>query len=281
MILFPKIIQIETNLVCNSHCVFCPHNEMQREPRYMDDAVWKKIVDESRNRGVIYRPFMVNEPLTEKRMPQIINYIKQDSTAKVELNSNGNYPPNADIKAILNQGLDFIRFSIDGFREETFKKSGRGGNFKKIVENVLRFVEERERQNSTCYIEVRMIDMNVTENEKHEFIDFWNKNADKGTVTSLYEWPWSGQTEPFAAPCPKIREEMYFMTNGNAVLCCWDAFGRGVVGNIKEQTVEEIWLSETNQKYRSWLNNGERDKILLCSRCDAFKNYDFSNWKGY
>jgi hypothetical protein len=29
------------------------------------------------------------------------------------------------------------------------------------------------------------------------------------------------------------------------------------------------------------LDKGERDKIHLCSRCDAFKGYDFSKWTGY
>ena len=71
------------------------------------------------------------------------------------------------------------------------------------------------------------------------------------------------------------------MVDGRAVLCCWDAFARAVVGDVKEKTVEEIWLGETNQKYRQYLDNGEREKIELCSRCDAYKGYDFSTWTGY
>lgn len=71
------------------------------------------------------------------------------------------------------------------------------------------------------------------------------------------------------------------MVDGRAVLCCWDAFGRGIIGDVNHQSVEEIWLGNANQKFRQLLNNGERDKILLCSRCDAFKKYDFSKWTGY
>jgi radical SAM protein with 4Fe4S-binding SPASM domain len=74
---------------------------------------------------------------------------------------------------------------------------------------------------------------------------------------------------------------MFFMVDGRAVLCCWDAFGRGVVGDVNNETVEEIWRGNTNQKYRMLLNAGERDQIHLCSRCDAFKKYDFSKWTGY
>ncbi len=281
MISFPKIIQIETSVICNAKCVFCPHEDMNRGPRNMEDSTWKKIIDESRGHGIIYRPFLVNEPFIDPRMPEIIRYIKQDPTAKVEFNSNGNFNRSTDVPALIAAGIDWVRFSIDGFTEDTFKKSGRGGKLEKVVADVLSFVEERNRQKSNCYVEVRMIDIPENKHEQEEFVNFWSKHVDKATITALYAWPWTGQTEPFRAPCPKIKEEMYFMTDGSAILCCWDAFGRTTVGNVKENTVEEIWLGETNQCYRDYLSRGEREKIEICSRCDAFKTYDFSRWSGY
>jgi len=281
MVQFPKIIQIETSLTCNSHCVFCPHDEMKREPQLMPDELWKKIIDESRGKGIIYRPFMVNEPFTDTRLPEIIEYIRKDPTAKVELNSNGNIPVKADIERILKAGVDWVRFSIDGFTQETYKKSGRGGTLDKVYADVRRFIETRNKLGVNCFVEVRMIDLDVNKHEQEEYVNFWSKYANKATITALYEWPWSGQETYFPAPCPKCREEMFFMTNGDAVLCCWDAFGRGVVGNASSESVEEIWLGENMKKHKDWLNNGDRGKILLCSKCDAYKTYDFSNWQGY
>ncbi len=281
MVLFPKYIQIETSVVCNSKCVFCPHEEMERGPNYMEDWVWKKIIDESRGKGIIYRPFMINEPLIDPRMPEIVRYIKQDPTAKVEFNSNGNLAVKTDVEALIASNIDWVRFSLDGFTAESFKASGRGGKFEKIVENIHRFIDERNRQKSDTYIEVRIIDLDENRHEHADFVKYWSQYVNKATVTPLYAWPWTGQTEPHLAPCMKVRDEMFFMTDGNATLCCWDAFGRGIVGNVTKNTVEEIWLGETNQKYRDILSKGEREQILLCSKCDAYKNYDFTNWPGY
>lgn len=281
MILFPEKIQIETTVICPSKCNFCPNKEMKRSPVYMQDQVWKKIIDETRGRGIIYRPFLINEPFMDERMPEIIRYIKQDKTAKVEFNSNGNLRDTIKIKDLMGAGIDWLRFSIDAFSQDAFAKTGRSGDIEKIKRNVIKFIEEKARLKSDCVIEVRMIDMESTKHEQKDFIEFWGQYADKVTFTSSYTWPWSGQTEPYFAPCPKIRKEMFFMTNGNAVLCCWDAFGRSVIGNIQNNTVEEIWLGETNQRYREYLDKGERDKIKLCSRCNAFSKYDFSNWEGY
>ena len=281
MISFPKYIQIETSVVCNSNCVFCPHKEMERGPDYMEEWVWRKIIDESRGKGVIYRPFMINEPFVDLRMPEVIRHIRKDGTAKIEFNSNGNFHPKFDVAEALKLGIDWVRFSVDGTTEEIFKKSGRGGSFKRIVSNILGFIEERNRQNSRCHVEVRMIDLEITRAEQQDFVNFWRNHADEATITQLYTWPWSGLTEPFNAPCPKIKSEMFFMVDGRAVLCCWDAFGRGVVGDVKTQTIGEIWLGNPNQAYRALLDKGERSKIHLCSKCDAFQGYDFSTWTGY
>lgn len=281
MILFPSIIQIETTVLCNSSCTFCPQNEMTRGPRYMEDWVWKKIIDESRGKGILYRPFMINEPFVDPRLAEIIRYIREDETAKVELNSNAHMTAKTDIRAIVEAGLNVVRFSIDGLSQETYDQSGRGGSLERMVNNVLEFVAERDRQGNDCFVEVRMINMDFNRHEHEDFEKFWNEKADKGTVTTYYDWPWTGQTTFVAKPCPKVQHEMFFMTDGRATLCCWDAHERGVTGDIKTNTVEEIWRGATMEKYKKWLDRGERGKIELCSRCTAYDDYDFSDWSGY
>lgn len=281
MISFPKKIQIETTMLCNSECTFCPQNELTRRPHYMEEHIWKKIIDQSSGRGVLYRPFLVNEPFVDRRLGEIIRYIRNDDTAKVELNSNGRFVKRSLVTEVLEAGIDWIRFSIDGFSDETYKMSGRGMNYEKVVEDVHFFIAERDRLNNGTFIEVRMIDMDLNKHEQEDFLNYWNKYADQATITELYTWPWMGQKEPFRAPCPKIIDEMFFVVDGRATLCCWDFQERGVIGDIREQTVEEIWRGAINQKYRALLNDGKRDEIHLCSRCDAYKNYDFSDWQGY
>ena len=77
-------------------------------------------------------------------------------------------------------------------------------------------------------------------------------------------------------PCLKILDEMFFYTNGNATICCWDVHERAVIGNVHEQTIEEIWQGYAARHLRALLDDGRRDLIHLCSRCNAYKGYDFS-----
>ncbi|MFC1563021.1 radical SAM/SPASM domain-containing protein [candidate division KSB1 bacterium] len=281
MVNFPKIIQIETNIFCNDSCDFCPQRDAVRETKIMPDEFWMKIVDETRGRGMIYRPFMVNEPLTDKRLPEIIRYIKEDRTAKVDLNSNGGLLTEEWGMRLIEEGVDIIKFSVDGFSEESYRKSGRGDDYEQIVENINRFIELKKRMKGCVIIIVRMIDMDTNRHEQKDFLEYWGERADNAVIVPLYRWPWTGQERPVMKPCPKIREEMFFMTDGTAVLCCWDNLKKGVIGNIKESTVKEIWNGELNRKYRNLINEGRRDEVLLCSKCDGYDHYDFSNWKSY
>ena len=56
------------------------------------------------------------------------------------------------------------------------------------------------------------------------------------------------------------------------------AHERAVLGNIGEQTVQEIWTGPAAAGLRSLLNDGRRDLIHLCSRCNAYADYDFSRF---
>ena len=88
----PKYLQLETVIICNAECPFCPQHLITRNPPKMPDWLWKKIIDETRGMGIVYRPFLANEPFVDKRMPEIMRYIRKDPTAKIEFNTNASLP---------------------------------------------------------------------------------------------------------------------------------------------------------------------------------------------
>lgn len=274
----PKYIQIETTIACNANCWFCPQKKAKRRPMFMEDWVWKKIIDETREMGIIYRPFLLNEPFIDKRMTEIVQYIKQDPTAKVEFNSNGEalIPKRSD--KIIEAGVDVMRFSVDGIRKETFDES-RGISYEKVYENVEYFIKKANNEKREIITEVRMIRFPGTEEEQEEFREYWEAlNPSQVVFTELYKYPWEGQTESLNLPCLKILDQMFFYVDGRATLCCWDAEERQIVGDVKKQSVMDIWNGDTMNHCRKLLDEGHRSEIHLCSRCDAYKNFDFNSF---
>lgn len=274
----PSFIQIETTLACNAECPFCSHATLTRRPRRMEDWVWKKVIDETRGLGITYRPFLINEPLADHRLAEIIRYIHQDETARVELNSNGELMKEERARELLDAGIDIIRFSIDGFSEATFSKSRVGLDYNLTVERVTRFLELAQQAGSTAHIEVRMIAMDYNQHEQEAFVNYWEKAGAIAVITDLYIWPWEMGVKPVQLPCKKVLKEMFFFVNGKASLCCWDSHERGVVGDVTREHVLDIWNGELNRRYRGLLAEGRRSDLLLCSNCEAYKTHHFEGF---
>lgn len=274
----PEIIQIETNIACNAACPFCPQKSLRRRPHRMEDDVWMKIIDETRGLGVTYRPFLINEPLSDKRMGKIMRYIRKDDTARIEINTNGELMTDEMANEILDAGIDVIRFSIDGFSEKTFSVSRVGVDFERTVDRTLQFIRMARRKGGAQRIEVRMIEMEINRHEREAYKKFWTEAGGIPLVTSLYRWPWEPGVKSVALPCLKVLREMFFYVNGKATLCCWDSHERAVIGDVTKQHVMDIWNGVINRRFRGLLAEGRRDEILLCSRCDAYKDRQFDGF---
>ncbi len=275
----PTYIQIETTIKCNATCWFCPQHNSLRSPNYMEEKIWKKIIDESRGLGATYRPFILNEPFADKRMPDIVRYIKQDPTAKVEFNTNASMLTPKVTDQLLEIGVDIMRFSIDGLYRSTFDES-RGISYDHVYQHVKYFLAANRAMGNKTSTEVRMINLPDTEQEQIEFKDYWSQHQPGNIIfTNLYQYPWEGQTQSLPLPCLKIANEMHFYVDGKATLCCWDTKGRQIVGDINTQSVLDIWNGTELARCRTLLDHGQRDQLDLCQRCDAYAHVDFSQWQ--
>jgi hypothetical protein len=245
----------------------------------MEDRVWKKIVDETRGLGVTYRPFLINEPLADMRLGEIMRYIREDDTARIELNTNGEMMKIQRAEEILDAGVDVIRFSIDGFTKETFERSRVGLDFETTVYRTRRFIELAQKRGGAGEIEVRMIDLPQTRDEQEQFVEYWSALGADAQITYFYKWAWDEGVEPVQLPCKKILDEMFFYVNGKATLCCWDSHERAVTGDVTREHTLDIWRGAVNAHYRSLLAQGRRSEILLCSKCEAYKDHEFEGFE--
>ncbi len=280
----PCFIQLETVTKCNAKCAFCPQNEIVRDPARMPTETWQKIVDDTRGLGITYRPFLTNEPFVDNRMPEIVRYIKDnDPSAKVEFNTNGELVTEQMSIDLLEAGVDIMRFSIDGLSRETYEPSRLGINYDRVMERTQRFLQlwDEGGYRDKVFTEVRMIEVPENTHEVQDYRAFWEPKCSEVLVTQLYQWPWTGQQrhQVVMKPCLKVLDELFFYSNGNATICCWDVHERAVIGNVHKQSVMEIWESYAVNCLRDLLDDGRRDLIHLCSRCNAYKDYDFSKFE--
>lgn len=279
----PRFVQLETVTTCNARCPFCPQHEVRRDPPLMPDATWRRILDQTRGLGITYRPFLTNEPFVDRRQPEIVGYLRaHDPTARVEYNTNGALLTEELGRRLLDLGVEIVRFSIDGFSAESYGRSRVGIDYGRVLSRVTRFLElwDRGGYRQRTHTEVRIIRLPENEPELDAFRTYWAPRCSEVVVTDLYRWPWTGQQpeEAVLRPCLKVLDEMFFYADGKATLCCWDVLGRAVIGDVAREPVLAIWEGHAVRHLRALLEDGRRDLIHLCSRCDAYRGYDFGRF---
>jgi hypothetical protein len=76
-------------------------------------------------------------------------------------------------------------------------------------------------------------------------------------------------TKPEAGICMDFLNTTAIDKDGFVSICVrFDPERLGVLGNLKDQTLEEIWNCEKRMKWLQYHIEGRRDKIPLCSYCE-------------
>ena len=83
----PKFLQLETTIVGQATFYFCPQKKATRRPLLMEMPLIEKILEETAGQGINYRPFILNEPFADKRMPEIVRKIKCDAYKNVDFSA--------------------------------------------------------------------------------------------------------------------------------------------------------------------------------------------------
>jgi len=70
--------------------------------------------------------------------------------------------------------------------------------------------------------------------------------------------------------CNMAMHQMVVLPNGDVTMCCNDLNSKGVVGNIKDKALSEIYNSKERREYIDKLMWGKRNQLDLCKGCQSF-----------
>ncbi|GCE15870.1 radical SAM protein [Tengunoibacter tsumagoiensis] len=143
----PRSIYIEPTSRCNEFCQQCPRTLLSREEDIdLSFDKFRYIVDQF---PVLERVVLhgLGEPLLNKELPRMIRYLKDRGTY-VLFNSNGIALTEKVGQALIDNGLDEYRLSMDGSTRETYAHVRGVDAFDKIWRNIRRFVQMQQEQDT-------------------------------------------------------------------------------------------------------------------------------------
>ncbi len=239
-----RTIEIETYNRCNGVCEFCPvsvQNESRPEMK-MGSELFKKIIDNLAALDYHGRLalFSNNEPFLDPRILELHKYAREKlPNAMMHLYTNGTL-------LTIDKFLEIMKYLdqliIDNYNQEL-----------KLIPNCREIKEYCE-----------------THRELIKRVTIVLRKPQEILTTRGGDAPNRKEKISYAdTQCVNPFVQMIVRPDGKVSLCCNDPLGRDTMGDLSQQTLQEVWYGEPFQKVRAALRKG-RQYWPHCEFCDTF-----------
>jgi len=246
----PSVIEVSNSGMCNRKCSFCPRSDpnYNHVNKFIDDKLHKKIYDEletyNYSGSIIYSGYV--EPLLDKKIYSHLKYIKKKiPNANIEIITNGDVLNDDRILKLFNSGLSVLLISVyDGPKEaEDFHKTMKRLN-----------IDEK-----------KYVIRNRYYTEEHDFgITLSNRSGNLSNT----EYKIKPLKESLRENCTYPSYTLFIDYNGDTQMCSHDWGKKMIMGNVKDNSIKEIWTSNKFNLAREKLSKADRD-FSPCNVCDV------------
>ena len=296
-ITYPPMLVFDVTNVCNLRCIHCPHTELIKSKKFvkkhLDKGLFYKAIDEVGKWGgdCLIRLTGDGEPLLHPDCLDMIAYAKANSNAVINLTTNGILMDREKAFRLIEDGIDLIDISVDALFEPTYNKVRRGGNYKKLLENIFGLLNIIGKKGAATKVMVSFIRQDQNQKECESFQNFWKTLVDYVIIRNLHSASGMVKIEESKTrnksdkikryPCPHLWKRLTIDFMGDIKFCAHDwSFNReNVIENIEFSTIADAWHSERLKELRTMHKDNVFDNKTLCSGCSDWAS---TSWEyGY
>jgi radical SAM protein with 4Fe4S-binding SPASM domain len=283
---FPLVLNIEPTNACNLRCTICPRAETVRRQgiHHLSLADFKKIIDEARAHG---RLIMLNlhkdgEPLLHRQLPEMVAYAKEKKVAEtIHLNTNGTLLDQPIARKLLAAGIDDITVSVDAAWPETYHRIKQDWDLNGLNRKIEAFLALRDRMRANTFVRVKIMEFNwVTAEEITAFHRHWEGIADQVQVTGVHDWSGAiadlaitDETVDVRYPCALLWYALAVNSNGKVSICNVDWDYSGVVGDVYQKSLSEIWNDQPLRGIRRAHLEQKWNTAPVCDSCVVWVSF--------
>ena len=272
----PLTLAIESTAKCNLFCPMCPRENIYFPPKDMELPLFKKIIDEGKEFLEFAVPYGVGEPLLNPEIYDMISYCRQMGVPS-GISTNATVLTEEASRKLIEAGLDYIILAFDGATKATYEKYRKGADFEKVRANILTFLRVKKGMGSKIFCILQMVRLNENRKEIPDLIRMWRVEGIDEIRIKKDEVHNDGSAipgdnddrPPMRHPCYLLwRGPMYIHYDGTVFPCCY-IYPDEPIGNIKRNTLQEIWNSDRMVRLREAHIRGDLSDYKACQNCPA------------
>lgn len=232
-----RTIEINSTDICNRKCSFCPHGADQYETnkRQMSldvvEKIGKDLADMEYNGRITFTGF--GEPLLYKNLIAAIKILSRSVTKAqwIEIVTNGDYLTEDKARLLEDAGCTNVTISM----------------YDRDISDHIQSIFDKNT------IQVTL---------KHLYNGFDGKEVNRNSMLEKKIFLTNN-------PCYFTFYKMMIDIDGSIRLCANDWSKSINFGNIKNDTIGNLWLSDRLTDYRKKLINGNRRNCVPCKFCNV------------
>jgi sulfatase maturation enzyme AslB (radical SAM superfamily) len=271
---FPHQVLMESTSACQLRCSMCARSAALKKGTLklgnMEEWLSVKIMTEVAQVNPDCRLWFCffGEPTLSKDIWRRIRLAKEMGIKATIINSNGNNLTPSVSDRLIESGLDEIYIGLDAATAETYQKVRIRGNFEKVVGNI-HYLLENKKSNLKVVVQYGIYDEN--EHEVESFKEYWQAVGIPVFIRPKLTWlgylSEHNPTQKGRYACPWIFDTFPIFYNGLVPYCVCDWDNRLPMGDIRKQTIAEVWQTT----YRKWQNRHLKGDFLslprFCQHC--------------
>ncbi|MEK7308057.1 MAG: radical SAM/SPASM domain-containing protein [Nitrospirota bacterium] len=281
-------LRFEVTTRCNYNCIICPREKLTRKKETMSFELFKTLFDKINKETSQYNTLTfpgMGEPLLDRTINKKIEYAKKKDF-KVLILTNASLLSVDRFRELENLGLDSVRVSFYGNTPESYKSVHRvkdDGLFKKVRDSITEIC----RIKNTAEV---LLTYNVVDNSNDSYVDswiaYWKDKADLLEVWRPHNWvdgrSYRAVQKKKLKTCGRpFKTPLQVQVDGTVNMCCFDFDGKLLLGDLKKQSLKEIFRSKMYKKIVERHTTGNfKNSGLICGNCDQ-RNADKSDVMAY
>lgn len=275
----PRIDQVELTNACPFTCGFCPRGRgaMSRPVGHMDLGLLAQIVEQVKGLPA-RKPFGLHhfgDPLLHPDPAGAVRVVRA-AGLEPELSLNPVLLKEATAEALLDAGVGVLIVSMDGLDTATLQamRGKPAGRFEEAERNVEKLIELASKMERPPTIMVSMVATTLNRHQWGELFERYRR-PDLPFLTPVVRLL-EDFGEPGIAPlavrrlrqvCACPWKSVSVLWDGTVVPCCHDHDGRAPLGDLRRQSLAEIWRGAAVSRLRERIREHRCAEGEPCSRC--------------
>lgn len=287
---FPLTVGFEMVNRCNLSCVMCyTVNHTAPKSALSEDQISAVLAEGRKNSLPAVIIGLGSEPLLYKKIRDVFTAVRDAGVMDVFLNTNGVLLTPELSEFLVETGVTRVQVSLDAATRETFK-AVRGKDELDLIEgNIRALADARLRAGKELpVIRVSFCVQDINAHEREAFTAKWRDTVDYVDFQALSDFDYvdevgkTGEIERLKdtakhthlkeTHCPLPFNSLHVWANGDITPCCVFYGKNLVMGNINEQTLEDVWNGAPIRALRQEFVDGNLNPN--CRICLAERDHD-------